>query len=1133
MESEGRAKLFFKNKKIKKTKNVKRSFKVKMALVATMILALFSLPLQLNDTSTKPVELLSKQAKDLLNYESTVNKNNSSEVHADSVVPDSGIWTLYARLVMGDKDIEEDAKATGQIKLLGQGGVSADFPYTDIAKNGDDLTGDKSGTNLSAFLATYSYYGYIETVSGNAIASGTASFFGGIGRGIGSLIAGIALGISAIAEAINNVLAKIFMSLNPLALLGFGDSSIASNPLSDAITALLSNLGLNNAFFKAITALSMLLFTVFMAWQVIKSLSKSGVSKGILEPVKKWFIRILVLGVVLPMMYVFMAYVVDQVQKSKEDGDLTTSIVSGYIVNTRLWASTQNLAPASRLSSGVIPNANATSDMKFIDTDYEPSRQKKLIEKINSMSYASYGGSLQANAIGMALLKEWAGNDTFNVNTFAGDVNIAKNDIYMSNIPAVSPSANSGLTEPTTLAGYVWSADQNVTDENRLPTGKGEEVDFDANAKWGVDNNSTFSTQSVALLLQSELNSSGTKFYSYNLAPSGVQGAAKNMSTVKTEWRTASLVGHGILGKLGAWLAMVAESLVQGIYYLACAWTLFTISLIDILKRMFRRIFEVAVFASIPASAGLLAISLAVIVVAVMAMSLPSVLISLSRAFATTAVNMLPSSFLIDGLQNMITAIFSLGTCYFIAIPSKKREVTIIKTIMSLPIELAKQLDKRASLVLGSRNDAVRLADGIQQGMNSANGGSAGAKNPYYQGNNNMKDAVSLAFAGAGASSIAGKIANMGGQNDSSSSEGGNFKDQHLKSRDYVDQYKNAKPTDHLGRIVDENGNLVDADGNPIENGKYGMDGEGRLIDERGRLVDENGNLVDMDGNPIGKEQSAIVDSENRNFEKDAYGVNVDGNTVDEYGRLVDENGNLIDRSGNRLLSGEYGMDGEGRLIDEHGRLVDEEGNLVNEDGKILEDGELGYSVGGARVNDEGEITEEQSAKDVVESVTTTGYGEYELDTDVSEPVSRENSDRSRNPLKSNSTAESSVSREERYTGSNGTEFVNQEGQVSKSAKETVQAKKAPNKEKTDKSNEERSENRKNKENKSSSSTSPLMKKIASGTRKTAQSIDKAMAEAPSGSLARMTYSTKESVATGAKAVVKGSKILKNKKNKD
>ena len=57
----------------------------------------------------------------------------------------------------------------------------------------------------------------------------------------------------------------------------------------------------------------------------------------------------------------------------QKDGDIPTNVVSDYIINTRLWASTQNLAPSSD-TGGDVPDGKPTSEIKFVDTDYEPSK---------------------------------------------------------------------------------------------------------------------------------------------------------------------------------------------------------------------------------------------------------------------------------------------------------------------------------------------------------------------------------------------------------------------------------------------------------------------------------------------------------------------------------------------------------------------------------------------------------------------------------------------------------------------------------------------------------------------------------------------------------------------------------------
>ena len=210
-----------------------------------------------------------------LNDSTPNNQENSQEsvtsknvAYAESKQAEEGMWTLYARILMGDKEVKDSANKTGQMNLLGQGGISADFPYSDISKQGNSIAGGDAGTQLASTLATYSYYGYIETVSGNAIASQASSFLGSIGRTLGSFIGSISLILSNIAESINEMLGKFFMSMNIFSLMGWGKGgSDVSNPVSKALTSLLNSLGLNNQLFKAIASLSMLFLTAILGYQ--------------------------------------------------------------------------------------------------------------------------------------------------------------------------------------------------------------------------------------------------------------------------------------------------------------------------------------------------------------------------------------------------------------------------------------------------------------------------------------------------------------------------------------------------------------------------------------------------------------------------------------------------------------------------------------------------------------------------------------------------------------------------------------------------------------------------------------------------------------------------------------------------
>lgn len=907
------------------------------------------------------------------NQESVTSKNVA---YAESKQAEEGMWTLYARILMGDKEVKDSANKTGQMNLLGQGGISADFPYSDISKQGNSIAGGDAGTQLASTLATYSYYGYIETVSGNAIASQASSFLGSIGRTLGSFIGSISLILSNIAESINELLGKFFMSMNIFSLMGWGKGgSDVSNPVSKALTSLLNSLGLNNQLFKAIASLSMLFFTAILGYQGMKLLSKDGVnSKGLPPVLEKWIVRIFVLFVFLPVAGALLGTYISGIQSAKKDGDIPTNVVSDYIINTRLWASTQNLAPSSD-TGGEVPNGNPTSEIKFVDTDYEPSKKSNLIRGINTSSYARQNNNLDSNSVGMALLNEWSSNDTFNINTYAGDVNVAENDAYMGRAPAVWSGHNLGdgkegnaVKIPTNLSNYIWSANQNVTDENRKPDGKGKTNNFDATQPWGVANNATFSTQSVALLLQSALDTSGAKFYAYNIAPSGIQGSAKNMSTVKTEWRTASLVGHGAMGKFGSWLAMNAESIVLAVLYLACAWAMFNVNIVKAFKREFVRIWEVVLTGSLASGAGVMAISLGVVTTSLIGLQLPIFLITFVRAFGDTAVGFIPNTLVADGVANIIRSAMILGVGYLLVFKKGEKVDNLINMLVGLPLEVAFGFDERAKLLFGNRNNAVRAMDGVSKSIRK----SQGAKNPYYDGDmGSVKDMVAGGLGAVGVSKVADHLNNMGDSNADAKSiadkvvpetpegmsfNGGgvgstinntSFKDlvRQDQLRDNSQQY-----IDHLGRMVDESGNFVDENGEILKDNKYGKDAKGNFIDEQGRLIDEDGNLIDINGNPMETNQD------------DNIGMDSDGRLVDGKGRLVDEEGNLIDENGRKLLNGDFGRDIKGRLVNEEGRLVDEEGNLVDEFGKKLGKHSEGYNVNGDIVDENGNIIDTRDA---------------------------------------------------------------------------------------------------------------------------------------------------------------------------
>lgn len=69
-------------------------------------------------------------------------------------------------------------------------------------------------------------------------------------------------------------------------------------------------------------------------------------------------------------------------------------------------------------------------------------------------------------------------------------------------------------------------------------------------------------------MLQTSFEDHATNFYAYNIPPTGIQGQAKNMSTVKTEWREYTMPGEGLLGKSGSYMAMITQAIFNQLSYL-------------------------------------------------------------------------------------------------------------------------------------------------------------------------------------------------------------------------------------------------------------------------------------------------------------------------------------------------------------------------------------------------------------------------------------------------------------------------------------------------------------------------------------------------------------------------------------
>src|SRR5699024_3034130 len=98
----------------------------------------------------------------------------------------------------------------------------------------DEYKGGEQGRNVASFLATYSKYGYINTISGNKIASEGSELIGGFIRIIAGIIALIGLVLYTLINKVTEWFSKVLVMFNPYHGLGFdkGDKVLPENPVS-------------------------------------------------------------------------------------------------------------------------------------------------------------------------------------------------------------------------------------------------------------------------------------------------------------------------------------------------------------------------------------------------------------------------------------------------------------------------------------------------------------------------------------------------------------------------------------------------------------------------------------------------------------------------------------------------------------------------------------------------------------------------------------------------------------------------------------------------------------------------------------------------------------------------------------
>ena len=703
-----------------------------------------------------------------------------------------------------DKVKDEMNKAVSGI--IGDGGVSLDINYSEMSyfnkqimgRNTSKYAGGENGQELASTFKTFSYYGYINTVSGNAIVSGGQGAVANLGRLVGGIIAFVGLILFWAIRTLTHWLLSTLALMNPYHFMGFkqGAGILPDNPVSTAFSRFFEGFGINGEVITTISELGLIIILFLLGVGVIARLTRADF-KGAGHSGKNWLVRIFVIFGVFPVFALTASGIGKTVGQIAKQDDFQKSPAMSHLLDQRAWASGTNLSP-SGLNGVAHPMSKAEED--YLDKSYVPSSNKgrNLIHQINSTGYENMYGTTDETRISFSLISKWIKDNNFNVNTYMGDLRSGKANggelPGMSNFKEVysqHKKLKPNEISKTQLKSAIWSSTQNVDEKTKDVTND----NFNPALEIGTMNDQAFSTQSVALMLQSSFDETSAKFYAYNFAPTGLQGNLKNLMTVKTEWKELTLPGEGILGVFGSWLSLIAESVAYIFIAMAVILALLTTNMFAAMVEFAKHIFRALGRGSINSAMATFLLYIAGIGSVLISVGLPGLFIKLIQSIGD-GITLATQDVIPSGFVDIITAIAMMFFAWYFSFGAKLQgtNTTPVKLIATILVKMAmdfaskvSELDKRhgntnfKGMMAGASQSYGAHARGTSQAIKdrmgqdatrTANMAKVGASGVTSGAKNTLKGAVGGAKSGAirglaggpiGALAGAGKGALAGG----------------------------------------------------------------------------------------------------------------------------------------------------------------------------------------------------------------------------------------------------------------------------------------------------------------------------------------------------------------------------------
>ncbi|MCQ9304936.1 hypothetical protein [Mammaliicoccus sciuri] len=643
---------------------------------------------------------------------------------------DESMWTIYAQILMKEADSKEKKRKEkendkGRLEkafdgmvsgVIGDGGISVDVPFNKMYSMSNQLRGnenekdkDKSGTQLASVMSTYSNFGYWETVSGSRIAQSSTGMLNGGFKFVTGTIVIVSLALYYMIDGLLMTVVNAMIELNPFKLLGFGDDTSAfKNPINKAIQNMFNYIGLDNAFFEAISSFGLIFIIGVFGFMLMKYLSDKNL-QGIWAVLRKFAVQIFTIFAMIPLVMILYSEVGKSVKSIQESNSITSDLASQYIVNVRGWAASQNLSP-SGIENDEVPLAYAENG--HVDKDFDPTNKRSMISDINRNTYSTLYGQELNKKMGFQLVDNWMQNNTFNVNTYMGDIQRGSLPDNASDALPAYERYNEYYPKAAKkdIEYVIWSGTQNVDEKLRNVKNK----QFKPDKPIGVRGN-TFSTQSVALMLQSSFSEGSAKFYANNLSASGQQSNLKSVSTVPTEWKSFTLPGDGKLGVFASMLGLTTKSLGYAILGGAAIIALLTVNLWEAGGKLILSLGR-ACLGSFNHAVSSFFLAISILASALIGFMVPKMLINFVTAMVGV-VNGKIDSVVPSSITEILSSIVTLVLCYYLAIGAKvgAKKISPIKMIIGAPNNMAIAFTDRIN-VLGGNN----IGEGLRQGMRGA-----------------------------------------------------------------------------------------------------------------------------------------------------------------------------------------------------------------------------------------------------------------------------------------------------------------------------------------------------------------------------------------------------------------------------